>query len=188
MKWVQKALLLFCVAVLQFGCAGQTSDPRQGGLFSYNPEAYEQRAQERKERLAAIEQAGQAGHGRVQRILTPAGQCCGRVEQRRCQRRFGQCNTARRLARTATTNGAIQVIAGVVVSHHSIGIVVGTIEEHADQGFVIGRIKRGGFANGGQVESHWQSGAAQCKLGTAAQEGAAARVVRLEQVHGWPYF
>jgi chromosome segregation ATPase len=60
MKWVQKALLLFCVAVLQFGCAGQTSDPRQGGLFSYNPEAYEQRAQERKERLAAIEQGNQS--------------------------------------------------------------------------------------------------------------------------------
>lgn len=39
------------------GCAGQTTDPRQGGLFSYNPQAYEQRLQERREHLSQVEQA-----------------------------------------------------------------------------------------------------------------------------------
>jgi len=37
------------------GCAGQTTDPRQGGLFSYDPDAYEQRIAERKARLEALE-------------------------------------------------------------------------------------------------------------------------------------
>lgn len=39
------------------GCAGQTTDPRQGGLFSYNPDAYEQRLAEQRSRLAKIEAA-----------------------------------------------------------------------------------------------------------------------------------
>jgi len=37
------------------GCAGQTTDPREGGLFSYDPAAYEQRLAERENRLSAIE-------------------------------------------------------------------------------------------------------------------------------------
>lgn len=38
------------------GCAGQTTDPRHGGLFSYDPAAYQQRLDERKSRLTKIEQ------------------------------------------------------------------------------------------------------------------------------------
>lgn len=45
------------LTMLLAGCAGQTSDPRQGGLFSYNPEAYEQRLRERQHLLAQEEQA-----------------------------------------------------------------------------------------------------------------------------------
>jgi PBP1b-binding outer membrane lipoprotein LpoB len=41
--------------VLLNGCAGGTTDPRKGGLFSYNPAAYEQRLAEREQELAAIE-------------------------------------------------------------------------------------------------------------------------------------
>jgi len=37
------------------GCAGGTTDPRKGGLFSYNPNAYEQRLAEREQHLSAIE-------------------------------------------------------------------------------------------------------------------------------------
>ena len=37
------------------GCAGGTTDPRQGGLFSYDPAAYEQRLAERENHLSAIE-------------------------------------------------------------------------------------------------------------------------------------
>lgn len=46
-----------CLVVLLAGCAGQTTDPRQGGLFSYNPQAYEQRLQERQTHLSQVEQA-----------------------------------------------------------------------------------------------------------------------------------
>ena len=48
--------LLFCIlgcCVLLPGCAGGSSDPRKGGLFSYNPQAYERRIQEREARLNA---------------------------------------------------------------------------------------------------------------------------------------
>jgi hypothetical protein len=38
------------------GCAGQTTDPRKGGLFSYDPDAYEQRLADRRNHLASIEQ------------------------------------------------------------------------------------------------------------------------------------
>jgi chromosome segregation ATPase len=49
--------------VLLPGCAadGGTTDPRKGGLFSYNPKAYERRIQEREARLSAsAEEAGAA--------------------------------------------------------------------------------------------------------------------------------
>ena len=49
-------LSLFLAAGLA-GCAGQTTDPRQGGLFSYNPSAYDQRLQERQHLLAQEEQS-----------------------------------------------------------------------------------------------------------------------------------
>jgi hypothetical protein len=44
-----------CAVLLLSGCAGTTTDPRKGGLFSYNPDAYEQRLAEREKRLEAIE-------------------------------------------------------------------------------------------------------------------------------------
>jgi chromosome segregation ATPase len=54
---------LFCAlgtAIMIGGCAGQTTDPRQGGLFSYNPDAYEQRLQDRRGQLSAEEQASRS--------------------------------------------------------------------------------------------------------------------------------
>lgn len=43
------------VLLLLNGCAGGTTDPRQGGLFSYNPAAYEERLSDRERHLSAIE-------------------------------------------------------------------------------------------------------------------------------------
>lgn len=37
------------------GCAGGTTDPRQGGLFSYDPDAYEKRLSDREKHLSSIE-------------------------------------------------------------------------------------------------------------------------------------
>ena len=61
-----RMLVLLCIwgcYALLSGCAtsGGTTDPRQGGLFSYNPKAYERRIQEREARLSASsEEAGAA--------------------------------------------------------------------------------------------------------------------------------
>lgn len=51
------AIAFLVVAAALAGCAGKTTDPRQGGLFSYNPKAYEERLAERKQNLSRIEQA-----------------------------------------------------------------------------------------------------------------------------------
>jgi predicted nucleic acid-binding Zn-ribbon protein len=49
-----KTLGLFFLLLLLIGCA-TTTDPRQGGLFSYNPQAYEQRLEERRQTMAALD-------------------------------------------------------------------------------------------------------------------------------------
>lgn len=48
--------LISGVAILLLnGCAGSTTDPRQGGLFSYNPDAYEKRLSDRERHLSSVE-------------------------------------------------------------------------------------------------------------------------------------
>lgn len=59
MKTRTCSVLSLLTLVTLAGCAGQTTDPRQGGLFSYNPKAYEQRLEERKQNLDQIEQSTQ---------------------------------------------------------------------------------------------------------------------------------
>lgn len=49
-------ILLNCMVLLSAGCFGASTNPREGGLFGYNPEAYEARQQERQARLEAIRQ------------------------------------------------------------------------------------------------------------------------------------
>jgi predicted nucleic acid-binding Zn-ribbon protein len=49
-----KTLGRFFWLLLLVGCA-TTTDPRQGGLFSYNPQAYEQRLEERRQTMAALD-------------------------------------------------------------------------------------------------------------------------------------
>jgi len=40
--------------ILLSGCA-TTTDPRKGGLFSYNPDAYEKRLDDRRNKLHSVE-------------------------------------------------------------------------------------------------------------------------------------
>jgi septal ring factor EnvC (AmiA/AmiB activator) len=44
---------LYVLVLVLAGCA-TTTDPRQGGLFSYSPKAYQQRLDERRNTLAAL--------------------------------------------------------------------------------------------------------------------------------------
>ncbi len=56
MKQRKQLIVAVGCALLLAGCAGQTTDPRQGGLFSYNPNAYEQRLQDRRTHLDQVEE------------------------------------------------------------------------------------------------------------------------------------
>jgi chromosome segregation ATPase len=49
-----KLLYLFFVTVLMTAGCATTDDPRQGGLFSYDPEAYQRRIAERQARYDAL--------------------------------------------------------------------------------------------------------------------------------------
>jgi chromosome segregation ATPase len=57
MKKIYYGVLALAVSPLFSGCANQTTDPHQGGLFSYNPQAYEQRLQNKRKNLSTIDQA-----------------------------------------------------------------------------------------------------------------------------------
>jgi len=48
-------LMTGVILLLLNGCAGKTTDPRQGGLFSYNPDAYEKRLSDREGELSGVE-------------------------------------------------------------------------------------------------------------------------------------
>ncbi len=50
-----KYILWATALILLSGCAGKTTDPREGGLFSYNPNAYEKRLSNRENKLHAIQ-------------------------------------------------------------------------------------------------------------------------------------
>ncbi|MBM9613292.1 hypothetical protein JWJ90_03220 [Desulfobulbus rhabdoformis] len=56
MKLNTRLIVVVCCTLLLAGCAGQTTDPHQGGLFSYNPNAYEQRLQDRRSHLDQVEE------------------------------------------------------------------------------------------------------------------------------------
>ncbi len=52
---MKKNILLAISIMLFTGCAGKTTDPRKGGLFSYNPNAYEKRLNDREQKLESID-------------------------------------------------------------------------------------------------------------------------------------
>jgi len=68
MKSVHFVIVSLFAATTLLGCAGQTTDPRQGGLFSYNPQAYEKRIQDRKEDLSGVDQSTQAAGEQSSRL------------------------------------------------------------------------------------------------------------------------
>ncbi len=70
MKSAYHIVVSFFAAAILFGCAGQTTDPRQGGLFSYNPTAYEDRLQERRENLADAETMKLSSQEQTSRLET----------------------------------------------------------------------------------------------------------------------
>jgi len=62
-KWVSLCPLI----LMAVGCA-TTDDPRHGGLFSYNRAAYEQRLEQRRQNLQALQQNQQQDKERSQEL------------------------------------------------------------------------------------------------------------------------
>lgn len=50
-----KKYVLGSIGILLLSGCATTTDPRKGGLFSYNPDAYEKRLSDRKGQLNAVE-------------------------------------------------------------------------------------------------------------------------------------
>jgi len=129
---------------------------------------------------AGVEQPGQSGHGRMQRVLHTAGQGHGRVQ--------GGGGQAGARQRDAGPDGVVLPVGGRVVVDHRVGMVVATEEEHADQRLVVGGVEGRGLAEGGEIHHGGQGGAGEGELSGAAQEGAAVVAIGLQQVHGGPHF
>ncbi len=67
MNGLKRVLILAILSVLAAGCA-TTDNPREGGLFSYNPEAYERRLEEREAELSQAEENQDDETGRADRL------------------------------------------------------------------------------------------------------------------------
>ena len=70
---MKKILLSLCAIMLLAGCQ-TTTDPSKGGLFSYSPTAYEQRAAERQERLNELQREQAAEEQRRAALQQTAAQ------------------------------------------------------------------------------------------------------------------
>ena len=138
--------------------------------------------------LAAVEQAGEPVHRRMQRILHAVRQSCAGREQGRGQLGAAQGDAAGALAWAAAPDSAVGVVTGFVIANDGVGVVVAAVKKHADQRLVVSGFKSRRLAHGRQVQGKRQGRAAQGQLAAAAQKGAATVQFGLEQVHERPYF
>ncbi len=60
---IKKIFLISLVTCIS-GCA-TTTDPRKGGLFSYNPDVYEERLEERRDKLLTVEEINKQEKNRL---------------------------------------------------------------------------------------------------------------------------
>ncbi|MCP4119153.1 MAG: hypothetical protein GY737_27860 [Desulfobacteraceae bacterium] len=120
---MKQVMGLICYALLffaLFGCTASTeTDPRKGGLFSYNPKAYEQRLEERRGELAETEadtaktqeeterhkadkQARQAEHESVRQQLSALYADSGKLQRKLDQAKAANAKQEKELARLKT--------------------------------------------------------------------------------------
>jgi septal ring factor EnvC (AmiA/AmiB activator) len=133
--------LLFCIlgscALLQ-GCAGGgTTDPRQGGLFSYNPKAYERRIQEREALLDANSEEARAAQDEQTRLQASVAA----QERRKAEARNNMdamnaelAETRRALDAVKTQDSRVQASLGEMRRRHmDLSGRLGSLEKDADR-------------------------------------------------------
>lgn len=100
--------LMCCGILLLSGCATST-DPRQGGLFSYSPSAYEQRQQEREAHLNAIREDQRREEAASASLETERSRKAAAVSQQQKQLKSLQSEltaTSRNLDKLKASNAA----------------------------------------------------------------------------------
>ncbi len=65
---MRKKVLLMCALYAGLLSCATTDDPRQGGLFSYDPEAYEKRLEQRRQILEELQKSQQAEQEKTQTL------------------------------------------------------------------------------------------------------------------------
>lgn len=127
-----RILVLCLCALLLGGCqTGHNADPSQGGLFSYSPEAYKQRAAQRQERLkmlqreqiaeeqqkAALTQTAaekKAAHAKAQQQLRQAGRSITNLKKQletyKATNEVQQAALTEMLARRAVLEGDLKTL------------------------------------------------------------------------------
>ncbi len=105
-------LSFFVGLVLLGGCTG-TTDPSKGGLFSYNPAAYERRLAEREDYLADAEAQHRGQEARAASLEREVDRKYNRVAHQQQQINAMRANIARdrqRLDKAAAANGGNYVV------------------------------------------------------------------------------
>ena len=95
--------LLACCLLLA-GCASGSADPRQGGLFGYNPKGHEQRIKEREARLASSGAETRAAQDESTRLEASLG--AQERQKAEMQKKVKGMNA--RLAKTQQTLAAVK--------------------------------------------------------------------------------
>ena len=103
------AILALFIITLCSGCANQTTDPHKGGLFSYNPQAYEKRLYDKHADLSKVEQSNLSARDEATKLK--ADQAALAKEKAALQKKLDQ------LSRD-TTGLRIRIMAVEAVSSH----------------------------------------------------------------------
>ena len=82
-----KVMIAGGCALLLSGCFGMTTDPSQGGLFAYNPEAYQARQQQQTATLNAMQSYRQQTEVENQQLAQQKNALAAEVQQQEKQLR-----------------------------------------------------------------------------------------------------
>ncbi|MDR0239061.1 MAG: hypothetical protein LBI88_02370 [Deltaproteobacteria bacterium] len=134
--------LLLCMlvgGVLLSACAADsgTTNPRKGGLFSYNPKAYERRVQEREERLNASSEetrAAQDEQTQLQASVAVQDRRKAEAQQKTNAMNAELAKTRRALDAVKTQDSHVQASLGELRRRHAaLAGQLGRLEQEPDR-------------------------------------------------------
>ena len=125
-----------CVLLPACAVDGGTTDPRKGGLFSYNPKAYERRIEEREARLNVSSEetgAAQAEQERLQASVTAQERRKAEARKKMDAMNAELAKARRALDAVKTQDSRVQASVGELRSRHAeLSGQLGRLEKEAD--------------------------------------------------------